>query len=89
MVKWYFGSSRPMDKLLLLRSGAIVIQLITVFAVYFLMALDISLMPLIVVICGETIFHLTSILFYRQRDIRQQGDGEIRRDLQLPAVGHD
>lgn len=71
MVKWYFGSSRPMDKLLLLRSGAIVIQLITVFAVYFLMALDISLMPLIVVICGETIFHLTSILFYRQRDIRQ------------------
>ena len=71
MVKWSFGSSRPMDKLLLLRSGAIVIQLITVFAVYFLMALDISLMPLIVVICGETIFHLASILFYRKRHIRQ------------------
>ncbi len=71
MIKWSFKQGNAMDKLLLLRSGFIVIQILTVFAVFFVMDLTLDLMPLLMVISGETIFHLISVVFYRKRQIRQ------------------
>jgi len=55
------------ERLFVLRSVAIVVQLATVLAVYFVMSLHIALYPLLVVIALETLFHGVSILIFRQR----------------------
>jgi len=61
------------ERLFLLRSIAIVIQLTTVLAVYFVMSLQISLYPLLQVIAIETLFHLLSIAVYRSRKASHAG----------------
>jgi len=53
------------SRLLMLRSGAIVVQLIAVLSVYFLLEHQIALLPLLVVIAIEAIFQLVSVFAYR------------------------
>ena len=55
------------ERLFLLRSIAIIIQLVTVLTVYFGMSLQLPLLPLILVIIFESIFHIISIIIYRHR----------------------
>lgn len=71
MKKWSFKRGNAMDKLLLLRSGSIIIQLATVLGIFFVMDLAIAVMPILLVICAETVFHLLSVLVYRKRHVRQ------------------
>ncbi|GAA64188.1 hypothetical protein P20311_1982 [Pseudoalteromonas sp. BSi20311] len=54
------------SRLLMLRSGAIVVQLIAVLSVYFLLDHQIALMPLLGVIAVEAVFQLASVFAYRQ-----------------------
>ena len=61
------------ERLFLLRSIAIATQLAAVFAVYFVMSLQISLYPLLLVIAVETVFHLLSMLVYRDRKATHAG----------------
>lgn len=53
------------SRLLMLRSGAIVVQLIAVLSVYFLLEYQIALLPLLLVIVVETLFQLVSLFAYR------------------------
>jgi len=53
------------SRLLMLRSGAIAVQLIAVLSVYFLLEHQIALPPLLVVIAIEAIFQLVSVFAYR------------------------
>lgn len=53
------------SRLLMLRSGAIVVQLIAVLSVYFLLDHQIALMPLLGVIAVEAVFQLASVFAYR------------------------
>ncbi|WP_286743066.1 MULTISPECIES: ATP-binding protein [unclassified Pseudoalteromonas] len=53
------------SRLLMLRSGAIAVQLIAVLSVYFLLEHQIALLPLLVVIAIEAIFQLVSVFAYR------------------------
>ena len=53
------------SRLLMLRSGAIAIQLIAVVAVYFLLEHKIPLLPLLIVIFLEAIFQILSVIAYR------------------------
>ena len=50
------------QRLFLLRTIAIAIQLFTVLVVYFVMSLQIALQPLIIVIGVEILFHTLSML---------------------------
>ena len=68
------------QRLFLLRTVAIIIQLLTVLIVYFVMSLQIALLPLMVVIIVESLFHILSILIFRQRDA-----GNVAIVLQLIA----
>ena len=56
------------QRLFLLRTVAILIQLLTVLTVYFVMSLQIALLPLMVVIIVESLFHFLSIMVFRRRD---------------------
>lgn len=56
------------ERLFLLRSVAIVIQLLTVVLVYFVISLQIALLPFPWVILVEALFHIFSILIFRQRN---------------------
>ena len=53
------------SRLLMLRSGAIAIQLLAVVAVYFLLEHQIPLLPLLVVISLEAVFQILSVIAYR------------------------
>lgn len=53
------------SRLLMLRSGAIAVQLIAVLSVYFLLEHQIALLPLLVVIAIEAVFQLVSVFAYR------------------------
>lgn len=53
------------SRLLMLRSGAIAIQLLAVVAVYFLLEHQIPLLPLLVVISFEAVFQILSVIAYR------------------------
>lgn len=55
------------ERLFLLRSYAIIIQSLTVLTVYFVMSLQIALLPLLLVIAVETLFHVLSIFVFRNR----------------------
>jgi two-component system sensor histidine kinase RegB len=50
----------------MLRSGAIALQLIAVFSVYFLLEYQIALLPLLSVIAIEAVFQLLSVFAYRK-----------------------
>lgn len=56
------------QRLFLLRTVAIIIQLLTVLIVYFVMSLKIALLPLMVVIIVEALFHMLSMVIFRQRN---------------------
>jgi two-component system sensor histidine kinase RegB len=56
------------QRLFLLRTVAIVIQLLTVLTVYFVMSLKIALLPLVIVIFIEIAFHSLSVLIFKKRD---------------------
>ena len=56
------------QRLFLLRTVAIIIQLLTVLIVYFVMSLQIALLPLAIVIMVEIVFHTLSILVFRKRN---------------------
>lgn len=56
------------QRLFLLRTVAIIIQLLTVLIVYFVMSLQIALLPLVIVIMVEIVFHTLSILVFRKRN---------------------
>ncbi|WP_198551125.1 MULTISPECIES: sensor histidine kinase [Pseudoalteromonas] len=53
------------SRLLMLRSGAIAVQLIAVLSVYFLLEHQIALLPLLIVIAVEAVFQLISLFAYR------------------------
>ncbi|CAM4144626.1 ATP-binding protein [Pseudoalteromonas ostreae] len=53
------------SRLLMLRSGAIAIQLLAVVAVYFLLEHQIPLLPLLLVISLEAVFQILSVIAYR------------------------
>lgn len=53
------------SRLLMLRSGAIAVQLIAVLSVYFLLEHQIALLPLLTVIALEAAFQLISLFAYR------------------------
>jgi len=61
------------ERLFLLRSIAIATQFTAVLAVYFVMSLQISIYPLLLVIAVETVFHLLSMLVYRDRKATHAG----------------
>ncbi len=63
-----YQSMTIIQRLFLLRTVAIVIQLLTVVIVYFVMSLQIALLPLMAVIIVESCFHIFSIFIFRQRD---------------------
>ncbi len=56
------------QRLFLLRTIAIIIQLLTVLIVYFVMSLQIALLPLVIVIIVEIVFHSLSILIFSKRN---------------------
>jgi two-component system sensor histidine kinase RegB len=56
------------QRLFLLRTIAIIIQLLTVLIVYFVMSLQIALMPLVTVIIVEIVFHSLSVLIFSKRN---------------------
>ena len=56
------------QRLFLLRSIAILIQFSTVMLVYYVMSLQISLQPLLAIIGIETLFHIASVYFFKNRD---------------------
>jgi len=60
-------SRSVIQRLFLLRTVAIIIQLTTVLMVYFVMSLQISLQPLLIVIAVETLFHIFSVYFFKNR----------------------
>ena len=60
-------SMAVIQRLFLLRTLAIVIQLATVLIVYYVMSLQISLMSLLGVIAIESLFHFLSVYFFRNR----------------------
>ena len=62
-----YRAMNAMQRLFLLRTIAIIIQLSTVLTVYFVMSLKIALFPLLTVIVVETIFHGLSILIFTKR----------------------
>ena len=68
------------QRLFLLRTVAIVIQLLTVLVVYFVISLQIALLPLLAVIAVEALFHISSIVIFRRRDA-----GNVAIVLQLIA----
>jgi two-component system sensor histidine kinase RegB len=63
-----YQAMTTIQRLFLLRSFAISIQLLTVLIVYFVMSLQIALQPLLMVIAIETLFHLTSIIIFKKRN---------------------
>lgn len=69
-----FKSMAIIQRLFLFRSVAIVIQLATVLIVYYVMSLQISLMPLLGVIGVECLFHFLSIAILKNR---QAGNSAI------------
>lgn len=56
------------QRLFLLRTLAIAIQLATVLIVYYVMSLEISLFPLLIVIVVESVFHIFSIYIFKNRE---------------------
>ncbi|GAA6204706.1 HAMP domain-containing sensor histidine kinase [Thalassotalea sp. SU-HH00458] len=62
-----FKSMAVIQRLFLLRSLAIIIQVTTVLIVYYVMSLQISLISLLGVIGIESLFHLISIYVFRNR----------------------
>jgi len=62
-----FKGMTAIQRLFLLRTLAIIIQLSTVLTVYFVMSLNIALLPLLAVIMVETVFHGFSILLFKKR----------------------
>lgn len=67
MILFNFKTMAVIQRLFLLRSVAILIQLATVLVVYYVMSLRISLMPLLTVIGVESLFHLFSIYIFKNR----------------------
>ncbi len=63
-----YQSMTIIQRLFLLRTVAIIIQLLTVVIVYFVMSLQIALLPLMAVIIVESCFHILSIMIFRQRN---------------------
>ncbi|AZN34554.1 HAMP domain-containing histidine kinase [Pseudoalteromonas sp. Xi13] len=61
----FMQTDPTISRLLMLRSGAIAVQLIAVLSVYFLLEHQIALLPLLVVIAIEAIFQLVSVFAYR------------------------
>ncbi|TMO81892.1 histidine kinase [Pseudoalteromonas sp. S3776] len=61
----FMQTDPTISRLLMLRSGAIAVQLIAVLSVYFLLEHQIALLPLLVVIALEAIFQLVSVFAYR------------------------
>jgi len=61
----FIQTDPTISRLLMLRSGAIAVQLIAVLSVYFLLEHQIALLPLLVVIAIEAIFQLVSVFAYR------------------------
>jgi two-component system, sensor histidine kinase RegB len=74
MILFNFKSMAVIQRLFLLRTVAIVIQLATVLIVYYVMSLQISLMPLLVVIGVESLFHFISVYIFKNR---QAGNAAI------------
>jgi two-component system sensor histidine kinase RegB len=62
-----FQTMSIIQRLFLLRTVAIVIQLLTVLTVYFVMSLQIALLPLVIVIIVEIFFHSLSVLIFSKR----------------------
>ena len=75
-----YQSMAIIQRLFLLRTVAIVIQLLTVLVVYFVISLQIALLPLLAVIAVEALFHISSIVIFRRRDA-----GNVAIVLQLIA----
>ena len=75
-----YQSMTIIQRLFLLRTVAIVIQLLTVLVVYFVISLQIALLPLLAVIAVEALFHISSIVIFRRRDA-----GNVAIVLQLIA----
>jgi len=67
-----------MPRILLLRTIAIIIQLCAVLTLYLVMSADISIIPLLTIIGIETIFHILSIWWYKDRQY-----GSIGVSLQI------
>ncbi len=55
------------ERVFILRTLAIVIQLATVLSVYFVMSLQIALQPLLMIIVVEIAFHSLSVVIFRRR----------------------
>jgi len=55
------------ERLFILRSIAIAVQVTTILSLYFVMSLQIALLPLLLVIAVESLFHVASVMFYKHR----------------------
>jgi len=68
-----FQSTTAIQRVFLLRTIAIILQLSSVIAINFIMSMQIELMPLLIIIAIETLFHLLSILYFKNRPIDHKG----------------
>ncbi|PAJ76207.1 hypothetical protein CJF42_01640 [Pseudoalteromonas sp. NBT06-2] len=64
-----FQSTTAIQRVFLLRTIAIILQLSIVIAINFIMSMQIALLPLLIIIAIETLFHLLSIFYFKNRPV--------------------
>ena len=68
-----FQSTTAIQRVFLLRTIAIILQLSSVIAISLIMSLQIPLLPLMIIIAIETAFHLLSIFYFKNRTANHKG----------------
>jgi len=68
-----FQSTTAIQRVFLLRTIAIILQLSSVIAINFIMSLQIALLPLLIIIVIESLFHVCSIYYFKNRTADHKG----------------
>jgi len=68
-----FQSTTAIQRVFLLRTIAIILQLSSVIAISLIMSLQIPLLPLLIIIVIETVFHILSIFYFKNRTSDHKG----------------
>lgn len=68
-----FQSTTAIQRVFLLRTIAIILQLSSVIAINFIMSLQIALLPLLIIIVIESLFHIFSIYYFKNRTADHKG----------------
>ena len=68
-----FQSTTAIQRVFLLRTIAIILQLSSIISINFITSMQIALMPLLIIISIETAFHVLSIFYYKNRPTDHKG----------------